>query len=238
MHKSLRALALRHAIGGAALALLAALPAAGASLHTSAATFFAALPGPATTLDFEAFAAGTPIPSGSALGAITFTYAIDDGAGGALALQVSDAWDATSGTRALGLEDPANGDQLVAGDAIAFGFATPARALGIYLIASDPLLAGDARLVGGGLSAPNGAALATLPDGGLVYFLGLVADGAFAGATLEFDAGAAEAFLFTLDDVTHVLVPEPTTLALLGGALACLARRRPRAITLPREDAP
>ncbi len=58
--------------------------------YTDEASFLAALPGPASTLDFESAPAGTLIPSGSSLGGVTFTYSIFG-----LSLKVTDAFDAT-----------------------------------------------------------------------------------------------------------------------------------------------
>ncbi len=42
--------------------------------YTDSAAFLAALPGPATTVDFDSLASGTLIPSGGSVDGITFSY--------------------------------------------------------------------------------------------------------------------------------------------------------------------
>jgi hypothetical protein len=79
--------------------------------YTDSAAFLAALPGSAATLDFDSQAVATPIPSGSSLGGITFTYSI-----AGLTMQVVDNFDTTSGSNSLGLNDPGNFNQFIAGD--------------------------------------------------------------------------------------------------------------------------
>jgi len=195
---------------------------------TSRAGFLAALPGAAATISFEAFAPGTLLPSGAPLGGgVTVSYAIGDGAGGFLTLAVVDRFDTTSGTRSLGVDDPANQDQLLLGDELDFAIAGGTPAFGLSLVTGDALLLGDVRLVTDQGEAANGAAVeATLPDGGLVYFVGLVAPAPVAQVSLRYGAGAAGAAFFNLDDVT--LVPEPGAAgaaAVAAGALAALRLR-------------
>lgn len=199
---------------------------------TSRAAFLAALPGAATVLAFEGFAPGALLPSGSGLGAgVSVAYAIGDGAGGFLTLAVVDRFATTSGTRSLGLADPANEDQLVLGDELDFAVAGATQAFGLSLISSDALFAGDVRLVTAQGEAANGAtAETTLPDGGLVYFVGLVAPAPVAQVSLRYGPGAAGAALFALDDVT--LVPEPgaggVAVAVTGALAALRLRHRHR----------
>lgn len=196
--------------------------------YTSRAAFLAALPGPAATITFESFAANTLLPSGSGLGAgVSVTYAIDDGAGGFLTLAVVDRFDTTSGTRSLGVDDPANEDQLLLGDELDFAIAGGTRAFGLTVISGDELFAGDVRLVTAQGEAANGSTLeTTLPDGGLVYFVGLVAPAPFPAVAVRYGADSAGAAFFNVDDVT--LVPEPgsgTSALTAAGALAALRRR-------------
>lgn len=210
---------------------LAAPARAQVSTFANRAAFLAALPGPAATISFEGFAPGTLLPSGAGLGAgVSVTYAIDDGAGGLLSLAVVDRFDTTSGTRSLGLDDPANEDQLLLGDELDFAVAGGTRAFGLSLISGDPLLTGDVRLVTGQGQAVNAAAIqAELPDGGLVYFIGLVAPAPFTQVALRYGATTpAGAALFNLDDVTLVPAPAPGASALAAGAALAALRLRNR----------
>ncbi len=56
---------------------LAAPAIAGTVTFTDSASFFAALPGPPQTLDFEGLAPETLLPSGSTVDGVTFTYSIN-----------------------------------------------------------------------------------------------------------------------------------------------------------------
>jgi len=214
-----------------ALAGACALPApARAQLtpYTSRAAFLAALPGAPSTITFEGFAPGALLPSGAALGAgVSVSYEIDDGAGGSLSLAVVDRFDTTSGTRSLGVDDPDNEDQLLLGDELDFAIAGGTRAFGLSVISGDPLLDGDLRLV-----TPQGeigyaaTLVTTLPDGGLVYFVGLIAPTPFPSVGLRYGAGSAGAAFFNVDDVT--LVPAPAAGAGAGTAAGALAALRLR----------
>jgi hypothetical protein len=220
------AIALAFALAGA---LATSRPAAAqGNGYTSRAAFLAALPGAPATITFEAFAPGTLLPSGAALGAgVSVTYEIDDGGGGLLTLAVVDRFDATSGTRSLGVDDPANEDQLLLGDPLDFAIVGGTRAFGLSVISGDPLFAGDVRLVTAQGEAANGdLEESVLPDGGLVYFVGLVAPAPFAQVAVRYGPGSDGAAFFNVDDVT--LVPEPGAGAgalVAAGALGALARR-------------
>ena len=79
------------------LLLLAAAPAhALTTTYTDSAAFNAALPGAASTLDFDSLPSGGLLPSGTTRDGVTFTYSIDG-----LTLKVTDAFDTTSGQNSL-----------------------------------------------------------------------------------------------------------------------------------------
>jgi len=202
----------------AALLLLALLaPPAGAAtlVFTSQAAFLAALPGPATTLDFETPAAGTLVPDGSSLGGVVFDYEIPPGSGG-LTMAVVANFDTTSGSQSLGLDDPGNFDQFLDGDAFDLVFASPVLAVGFYLVSGDPLVAGDVEIQTAVGNAANAAAPdLVLPDGGLAHFIGLVSSDPFSTAAVRFDGG--DHFFFNVDDLTWV-VPEPRGLVAWAAA--------------------
>lgn len=189
--------------------------------YTDSASFLGALPGPATTLDFESVAAGTLLPSGSSLDGITFTYSIPPET-----LQVINAFDTTSGSNSLGLTGGDNA--LQEGDVVSFGLATPVNAFGLFVITSDPALAGEIQLATSvGTVSGSGTAETVLADGGIVYFLGLTSDTPFSSATLQFNSGGQVYFLYNIDDITTA-VPEPGTcgLLLLAASLGVAVRRR------------
>jgi hypothetical protein len=201
--------------------------------YTTQAAFVAALPGPATTVDFEGLAAGTLVPSGSSVGGITFTYIIPDGSGGFLTAQVTDAYDQTTsgGANALGLDTPDHA--FLSGDTLTLTFAQPVQAVGLFVIGSPgDVEAGDLALSAGGGSISNsGTPDDVLADGGEAFFLGLIepnASLAFSSAVLaSFDPLQQGLFIFTLDDITTVaappaVIPEPGTCGLLGAGLVGL----------------
>src|SRR5262245_29818688 len=82
-----------------------------AVVFTDFASFSAATAGlTVTTLDFDGVAAGTVLPTGSSLQGVTFTYTL------LLDLAVANNFNTTSRTNSLGLNDPANFSQFVAGE--------------------------------------------------------------------------------------------------------------------------
>lgn len=203
---------------------------------TNSTAFFASLPGSASTLDFDGLPVGTLLPSGRALNGVSFTYAIIDGLGGQLDMAVVDDFDTTSGIQSLGLNDPGNFNQFLAGDDFDLGFAAPIRALGLFFTTSDSLVAGDLQLITSVGTALNSAtAQFLLADGGFAYFLGLTSADVFINAQIRFAPEAVETFLFTVDDITTsaAVVPEPCTIVLLSTGLIVLScwLRRQRRIT-------
>jgi hypothetical protein len=173
------------------------------------------------TLDFDSLPPGTLLLSGSAQDGGTFTYAI-----GGLTLEVTDAFDTTSGQNSLGLT---GGDgSLLDGDTITLAFPTPLHAMGLSVITSDPVLAGEIQLItSSGTALGSGVAETTLPDGGIVYFLGLVSADLFSAATLTFADDGEINFAFNVDDIIRA-IPEPTTGILLSLGLVSFAILRRR----------
>ena len=207
------------------LAVLATLSssstAAGTVTYTSSAAFFADLSGPSQTLDFESLAPETLLPSAAAVDGVIFTYAIDG-----LTLKVTSSFDTTSPTNALGLTG--GDDALLDGDEINIGFDTSVKALGMFLITSDPVLAGEIRLVTTAATAfGSDVSEGTLPDGGIVYFLGLQSTEPFSSALIGFADDGEINFAYNVDDITTA-VPAPRTLVLAGSGLAALGALRRR----------
>jgi hypothetical protein len=213
-----------------ALALIVC-PSASANPITDPAAFMTAisgLPGTVSTLDFETPPAGTTIPNGDSMGGITFTSSIG------LDLIVSTGFETTSGSNYLGVDDGGDEVFLPPTDLWEMSFATPLQAIGIYIVSSDALLAGDVRLeTAAGIVENSGTANSILADGGNVYFLGLISNGAaFSNAQVRYGAGVLDFFVYNVDDITTVTdaaapVPEPSSMLLLSTGLAALwARRR------------
>ncbi|RIL06120.1 MAG: hypothetical protein DCC71_07855 [Proteobacteria bacterium] len=201
---------------------------AATTAYTDRASFDAAITAlaPVAALDFDALAPNTIVPSGAALGAFAFTYAIDGGA----QLMVIDGFATTSPANSLGVV----GDlAFLAGDGFELAF-PPARAIGLYVIGED-LAAGDVSLGAFGTSVALGETPdAILSDGSAAYWLGLVesdpagatTSAALASAIVE-DVGD---YVWNVDDL--VAAPEPGAAsgaaagALAVGALASLTRLR------------
>lgn len=179
--------------------------------YSDQAAFTTALPGAATTVDFDSESADSLIPPGSSVDGMTFTYALDG-----VALKVSSesgsTYSTTSPGNFLGTDDA---DILQDGDEISLSFA-PVNALGFYVLSKDALENGDVSLSAGGMTTNLIATEvqgAPLGDGSSVYFLGVIdAANAFSSATIS-TAGNGE-FLFNIDDIVTAQGGDPLTLSL------------------------
>ena len=188
--------------------------------YTTESSFLAALPGPASTLDFEGTASGTIINSGDTLNGISFTYSIGPPP---VDMAVVSDFETTSGTNYLGLDDPGNFNLFIAGDTFSLTFDNPVNAVGMYVVGGEPLFTNDIELVTGAGSAFNSDVVdVAFGDGGLAYYIGLVSDQSFTTASIQFDPLAEGASLYSVDDITTAVVPLPGALWLFGSGLAGL----------------
>lgn len=190
------------------------------------------------SIDFEGIDVGQALPvgsqlqtsGGSAISSVTLEYVIGDGSGGTVPspMKVTDLFDTTSGQNYLGIDDPGNFDQFVAGQIFNLLLGGPFNALGMYFITGDPLLPGDIMLqTDVGTATTNGIADSILGDGSLVYFLGVVSpDLTFGRGFVRFGEGADGAFLYNVDDIVIAKVPEPGTAFLVVLGLLILSHRR------------
>jgi len=167
-------------------------------------------------LDFEGLTAGDLILSGTSAGNVTFTYDF-----GGFAIQVRSDYLTTSGSNYLGTD----GDGVfLAGDAFTMTFSQAVNAVGLFVISGDIIYAGDFSISTGAGSVVNSdltdSTFGTLPDGGQVFFLGLVdLDQAFTSATFASGLQGGD-FLFNIDDIrtasATASVPEPSSMLLLS----------------------
>ena len=221
------------------LALAGSVANAAFVTYANQAAFMAALPGTATTLDFESVTAPFIINSGDTLDGITFNY--NFGPGQPVDMQVSSSTDTgyatTSGTNFLGTTDA---DIFLDDDDFSMDFSA-VNAIGLYIITAETpnftLFDDDIQL-----SAGSGTALLdvsaiqqTLSDGSLVYFLGLIdTSGNFTTASLD-TPNSSEGFLYNIDDITTAAVPLAGAFWLFGSGLAGLIAvcRRRQVVLLP-----
>ena len=172
------------------------------------------------------------IADGGTVGGITFNYTFGPPPPSAPQLAITDGaafggggpFDTTSSPNFLGTTD---GDVLLDGDNFDLSFAA-ANALGMFFITSpgDPMFDGDILLSAGALTASLEAAAVeeTLPDGGVVYFLGLIdTTASFTNASVSTIGGGF--FFYNVDDITTAVVPEPGTFVMLAVGLTFLGVR-------------
>jgi len=173
------------------------------------------------TVDFEGAIVGNEISSGSTFDDITFTYNF----GIIINAQIRNDFDTTSGNNSLG----STGDGLFfSGDELALSFAEEIHAFGLFVIAGDDIFASDFTVTVPGGSVSNtpstDTTFGTLPDGGKVFFLGVVEsdlNNGFTSATLSSASGFD--FFFNVDDIVYAqAIPEPNTFMLFGTGLLLL----------------
>jgi len=177
--------------------------------YTDPVAFFGDLPGAASVLDFEGLADGTIIADGSTVGGITFRYDF-----GGVQMMVTDAFDTTSPVNSLGTDD---GDVFLDGDDFDLVF-DAASAIGLFFITSpDENFDEDILLTAGGATANLIASdlIETLPDGGEVFFLGIIdAMSTFTSASITTVGGGF--FLYNVDDI---VIGEAAAVAPVAGSL-------------------
>lgn len=187
------------------------------STYTDSTSFLAALPGPAMTETFDGLSAGDPVGT---LGNITFSESVPGES-----LIVTDFYSAPSDPLMLGLTnlDEAFQD----GDVLDLVFGTPVNAIGLFVVTSDAALLDEILLGVDGLGVAGNAATeeVILADGGLAYFLGIISDTPFTGATLDFANDGEVNFVYNVDNITTA-VPEPSTAVFIAMGLAMLASQR------------
>lgn len=183
--------------------LLFASSAADAALdtYTDHAAFMAALPGPASTLDFDSLATGTTIANGSAVGGITFNYDF-----GGIQMQVGD-FGAKSTPNALGTDvefrELQNGDDFN----LSFG---PINAVGMFFITTESVMSPDSITLsaGGGSVGLSPSAGQELPSFLQAFFLGII-DDTSPFTTANITTSGPVPFAYNVDDITTSVVPLP-----------------------------
>jgi len=209
-----------HSLRGVLLALFSACvlsSAQGGLIASTDRAVFDAFLAPTDEIDFDSIPAGTVIPSGTTLSGVTISYATPG-----VQAMVTDAFDTASGANSLGTDD--GGDSFLDGDDLTFSF-DPARGFGLFIIGTADMLDNDMTLTVGSTTASllTSAVQQFLPDGGMVWFLGIQeTDPAqfFTSATLQTHGGGG-AFVYNVDNIVlaNHSVPEPGSamLALVSG---------------------
>ena len=181
-----------------------------------------------TTINFDSAAPGTVIDTGTSFEGVRFDYDILG-----LPLTVNDRWGTTSSPNYLGVDN----DAFYGGDEFTMSFSSAQSAIGLYIHTSTVtvLLDNDFTITTNtGLSIDFVANLDTPLNDGNAYFMGLYTDTPSDAFTSIVFSSISEYFSFNIDDITYASastspptsVSEPSSLALLGIALAGLLRLR------------
>jgi hypothetical protein len=207
---------------------------ANVTVHTSKATFDAALSGTGAApavVDFESFADNTLIaPLPRSVGDLTFESFSTPG----YELIVDDQFGGTSGSNYLRVtsDGGASTDQFGFDDTIGLSFAQPSNALGLYLIVSNTsfdFFPNDINItVNGNTYSNDGTETATTVNGAAALFFGIVDDsGSFTTASIAMNAPGST--IGDYDDISYSVVPEPALMGLamgVGTLSLILLRRR------------
>jgi hypothetical protein len=198
-----------------AVALIAA-SAAHAATFTSSALFNASTTG-LTVEDYSSYAAGTLVPDGSSLGALTYSFSTGAGLGGV----VTNVYNSFSGNSlaAKQVAGPlSNADFFYNNESVTVTFPTAVTAVGIFSNTNLPISAS--------LSTASGGAVTvfTTYDTATFGFLGLTSSTPFTSATFTSST-------YNIPEIEYgAAVPEPATWALMligvGGLGAGLRSRR------------
>lgn len=204
---------------------------AATSFFTDSASFFAALPGPSSTQDFEGIPGNTGIPDGTNIDGISYSSNVID-TNSAANLTVLNNIATTSGNNSLGGGFDIDG-LFLSGNELSFSFSDLTQAFGLFVIGTPGgILENDFLLAAGGNSVFNlETPEQTTFNDTEVYFLGLIdTDGFDSAELISFGDPSNPFFDFIVDDITTVTadaaVPEPSSYLLLSLGLLMLGQKK------------